>query len=284
MIGFGVWGAGAPALAAAAGDGRSGAHSAALGWERAQLNYDLDAVRRGEAAAPAVFATALPGDIGSIRDVRQKKRTFIRLVLPLVLESNNRIMAKRRHLENIAESGWISADDRAWLRELAYDYDVDPDAANLIERLLHRVDIIPPSLAIAQSITESGWGTSRFARKGRALYGQRTWSKGAGIVPKARRSGQTFEVKAFRSLLESVTNYMRNLNTHPAYRDLRNRRAKMRAANQTIDGYQLASGLRLYAETGTRYVKEIRTLIRVNRLKDFDNAEIHGAGERITGI
>lgn len=253
-------------------------------YEIVRLNYDLTAVREQRAAVPAVFATALPSGLGELRDVRLKKRSFIRLVLPLILESNNRIQAKREHLQALARKPVLRNVDRAWLAELAGDYDLDPETPELIEELLLRVDTVPVSLAIAQSITESGWGTSRFARNGRALYGQRTWSRGGGLVPKLRREGENYEVKAFRSLLESVEAYMRNLNTHPAYEDLRFIRAEYRAMGKRASGYALAAGLDRYAETGMQYVEELRMLMRVNRLSDFEAAVLDTGAGRVAWL
>lgn len=268
-----------------ANDQRSGARTfSPSAHESDRLDYDLSAVRRGEEAVPAVFATRLPSELPEIRETRQKKRTFIRLVLPLILESNARIEAKRAHLNELAVKPSLTAGERHWLRELALDYEVNPADPNMIAKLRRRVDIIPPSLAIAQSITESGWGTSRFAQKGRALYGQRTWSRGGGIIPKQRRSGETYEVRAFRSLLESVESYMRNLNTHPAYASLRARRAADRDIGRALSGHALAEGLDRYAETGDRYVREIQTLIRVNRLGDFDDATFRLESDQVASL
>lgn len=259
----------------------NGPHSATI-WEKGQLAYDLEAVRMGLEPTPPVFASHLPHDIAEIGDVKEKKRTFIRLVLPLILESNARIGMQRKQLTALASRpDRLSAKEREWLRDLAWQYGMDGAPRDVIGPLLLRVDIIPPSLAIAQSITESGWGTSRFAQNGRALYGQRTWNEGAGIVPKKRGAGATFEVKAFSSLMESVTAYMRNLNTHPAYAELRRARAEMRREARIIDGYVLAGGLTRYAETGQKYVNDLRALMRVNRLRDFDKNDVRIGGQRV---
>lgn len=259
----------------------NGPHSATL-WESGRLAYDLDAVRKGEQPTPAVFAAALPHDIADISDTKQKKRTFLRLVLPLIMESNARILQQRERLLKISrKDGQLDLADRAWLMELGWDYDVDGEPEEMIGPLLLRVDIIPPSLAIAQSITESGWGTSRFAQHGRALFGQRTWSRGKGLVPERRQEGANYEVKAFGNLMESVGAYMRNLNTHPAYAELRRARARMRAEGRVIDGYVLAGGLTSYAETGQQYVDDLRSIMRVNRLRDFDRTPIRVGPVRV---
>jgi Bax protein len=264
-------------------DGAAAARfAAASNWELRKLDYDLAAVRRGDAPVPAVFVSELPETLRQINDVATMKQTFIRLVLPLVLESNTRLLAKRERvleLEHrlIEQRLPLTREHRAWLAELVADYRVEAgEPAAQIAALRMRVDIVPPSLALAQAVTESGWGRSRFAVRGNALYGQRTWSEGAGIVPHARAEGENFEVRAFRSLLQSVQMYMRNINRHPAYEELRARRAALRAAGEPVDGWTLAGGLTRYAETGEEYVEMLRDIIVANRFRDFDDAWIEG--------
>ncbi len=256
--------------------------ASASGWEARKLAYDLAAVRKGEAAVPAVFVSRLPKELREIEDVRTMKRTFIRIVLPLILESNARLLAKRGQLLALqaqmdSHGGLVSASQREWLAELCADYrveTVEPEAQ--VAALLRRIDVVPPSLALAQAVTESGWGRSRFALRGNALYGQRTWSEGAGIVPHERAEGESYEVQAFRSLLQSVQVYMRNINRHPAYADLRAQRAEQRRESGAVDGWDLAAGLTRYAETGEEYVMLLRGIIEANRLQDFDDAWIEG--------
>lgn len=249
-------------------------------WEQVRLEYDLDAVRRGEMDVPAVFATELPEDLTAMPGGTLRKQAFIRLVLPLILEANTRIEANRARLVELAavlDYGFeLSQRNRLWLEELAADYGLEPGSDRLIEELLVRVDIVPPSLALAQAVAESGWGTSRFAQTGRALYGQRTWSEADGLVPKARADGKTFRVKAFHSLLQSVRAYMRNLNTHPTYAKLRQERARMRREGRELDGRILAGALAGYAESGPAYVEKLRSLIDANSFRDFDTAQIEG--------
>ncbi len=256
--------------------------AAASSWELRKLDYDLAAVRRGDAPVPAVFVSELPETLREIDDIATMKRTFIRLVLPLVLESNSRLLAKREQvleLEHrlIERQMPLTREHRAWLSELVADYRIEAaEPAKQIAALRTRVDIVPPSLALAQAVTESGWGRSRFAVRGNALYGQRTWSEGAGIVPHARAEGESYEVRAFRSLLQSVQMYMRNINRHPAYAELRARRAALRVAGEPVDGWTLAEGLTRYAETGEEYVEMLRDIITANRFRDFDGAWIEG--------
>jgi Bax protein len=133
-----------------------------------------------------------------------------------------------------------------------------------------RVDEIPPSLALAQAAIESAWGTSRFAVQGNNLFGQWCYKKGCGLVPLRRDSGSRHEVAKFSSVTQSVNAYMRNLNTHRAYSDLRANRAQLKATEQNVTGHLLAANLLDYSELREVYVEEIRAVIRINKLAQYD--------------
>ncbi len=243
-----------------------------------KLDYDLAAVRTGIDAVPAVFLDSLPKALPALQSPQERKRLFIKTLLPLVLAVNEKILADRLRLQSL-ENRYPSleampAQDRGWVRAMAARYNVDTGKPGVLRRLLQRVDIIPPSLAIAQAAEESGWGTSRFAIGGNALFGQRTWSRGAGLVPGERENGARFEVKAFARLIHAVEGYMLNLNRHAAYGRLRAIRAAMRARGETIDGLSLIAGLDRYSERGSGYQKNLRAIIRANRLRQFDTARL----------
>ena len=143
-----------------------------------------------------------------------------------------------------------------------------------IDELLRRVDVIPVSLAIAQAAEESGWGTSRFAQTGNALFGQWTVASDIGIVPEDREDGMTHKIKAFDNLAQSVAAYMRNLNTHRAYREFRQKRQGQRQWGEALDGHALASTLLRYSQRGDKYVKSIRTIMNANGLRELDGAHL----------
>lgn len=239
------------------------------------------------ASVPRLFLANLPDRLPAIKSVDTRKEVFIRTMLPLVLRANEMVLSKRRRLEaiaaRVAEGGEPGKDDRAWLQALADDYGVEiesfPDA---IDVLLKRVDAVPPSLALAQAAIESGWGTSRFAQQGNALFGQWTYEAGTGIVPAGRAEGATHEIKTFPHLLDAVRAYLRNLNTHAAYRELRTRRARMRAEGKPLDALALADTLIRYSERGQDYVDSLKSLIRYNRLRALDRLRLAKAGPKAT--
>ncbi len=241
------------------------------------MDYRLTEVRAGEAEVPRLYITSLPHDLAGIPSVDDRKAAFIKLMLPLVLRVNEELLEDRTRVEQLVrrlrEGRHLRAADRAWLDSLSGHYGVEPgDFDGLVERL----DIVPPSLALAQAIEESGWGTSRFAKLGNAIFGQWTFVRGEGIVPLERSDGKSHRIKAFGHLQESVANYVANLNRHAAYADFRRQRANMRAQGQELNGYVLARTLTAYSQRGADYVTSIRAIMRFNNLTDLDDARLRG--------
>ena len=230
-------------------------------------------VRTGASAVPRLYVEAMPVDMSQINQAAERKRIFIKVMLPLVLSANERLLADRARIADLsgrtASGGTLDPAEARWLSgmfELFYVENGD------LAELLERVDVIPPSLVLAQAAQESGWGTSRFAHEGNALFGQRTWQEGAGIGPEGLNN-PGFEILAFDGLKDSVFAYLVNLNRHPAYQHLRDLRAQMRLEGLEPDGVTLAAGLDDYAEEPD-YLGKIRALISVNKLTDFDGARL----------
>jgi len=239
------------------------------------LDLPMASLRQGKAAVLPVYLGRFPTHLAGLRDAKQRKDIFIKTVLPLVLRANNEIRSTRQRMLSLIQrqrvQGNLSANERDFLNRLAAQYEVP--AGNLDE-LQRRVDVIPTSLALAQGAEESGWGTSRFARLGNAVFGQRTFRKGGGLVPRERGAGERYEVKAFNDLYTSVRSYILNLNTHTAYKKFRDKRVAFRGGGQPLDGYALIGTMKSYSERGHKYINTIRVIMRANRLHDFDNARL----------
>lgn len=238
------------------------------------LSFNLADIRSGN-PVPRIFVDTMPVDILDIEQVQKKKKIFLSVTLPLILKVNEKIEAERDRLLNIVtlvKSGkQVPETDQKWLQRLAKRY--QSTTSNLFDLLL-KVDTIPVSLALAQSIEESGWGTSRFARNGNALFGQRVWATGKGIIPQEREEGATYEVQAFDHLEQSILSYATNLNRHTAYEDFRLRRAYLKSTGASPTGYDLADTLLSYSERGEEYVQTLKSLIDANNLTDFDTVEL----------
>lgn len=246
-----------------------------------RLDYRLDPDADGAMPVPAVVLAALPPDLAAVAPVDDRKALFIRAVLPVVLHANAAVLRDRAGLEAVLEvleaGSTPSAAQTGRVQGLAGRYglsDLTVDAAG-IRRLLRRVDAVPASLAVAQAIVESGWGSSRFARTGNALFGQWTWNSDSGLVPAARAAGSGHRVRAFDTLAESARAYLLNLNTHPAYSAFRSARAAARAASGDLpSGSELAGRLTRYSERGKAYVRDLRSVMRQNRLARLDDATL----------
>ncbi len=235
----------------------------------ADTNYKLDDVRKKKLVKP-VALTLLPNEIKKIENVKKRKEFFIQIVLPLILKENNNIKLDRKRLFSIINKSNNTDLEKKWIEKKYKQYGVP---SKDLTTLKIRMDEIPVSLAIAQAAKETGWGTSRFAQEGNALFGQWTWS-GEGLKPKDAEKSEGHKVMKFNVLQASVRAYQRNLNTHSSYKDFRQERARLRDQGKALDSIILSEFLNEYAETGNEYVEVLKKIIRQNNLQDFDDAKL----------
>ena len=233
------------------------------------LNYNLKDVRDTKLVKP-IDIGLLPNEIKNIANTKKRKEMFIKIVLPLIIKENNKIRIDRKRLFTILNKNSNTEIEKKWLEKKYKQYGV---RQNDLSTLKIRMDEIPVSLAIAQAAKETGWGTSRFALKGNALFGQWTWS-GEGLKPKNADEGKDHKVMKFHSLQLSIRAYLRNLNTHSTYKNLRKARTELRNQNKALDSIILSRHLDKYAETGNQYIEVLQKIIEQNSLKDFDEARL----------
>ena len=231
--------------------------------------YSLKEVREKKLVKP-VALTLLPNEIRMIENIKKRKEFFIQIVLPLVLQENNNIKLDRKRLFTIINKSNNSNLEKKWLQKKYKQYGVPSKDLSILKI---RMDEIPVSLAIAQAAKETGWGTSRFALEGNALFGQWTWS-GEGLKPKEADKDEGHKVMKFNVLQASVRAYQRNINTHSSYKGFREARAKLRDQGEPLDSLILAEYLKEYAETGNQYVEVLQKIIKQNNLKDFDDVKL----------
>ena len=244
----------------------------------ATIGYDLDAVRTGATTVPRIFLARVPAGLADVKQATDRKDVFLRVMLPLVLEANERVQKQRAQLlvmdAKLAAGHPLTAEQQERLNGIAAEYDVD---AERIDILLRRVDAVPPSLALAQAAIESGWGTSRFILEGNAVFGQWAWGEEEGLVPQGREVGRTHKIKSFQLLTDSVRAYVHNLNTHNAYKGFREKRQMLRAEGKQLDGMALVSTLGAYSELKGQYLDMLRSIITANDLQPLDRARLHDA-------
>jgi Bax protein len=248
-----------------------------------QMGYRLDSLRDGVGTVPRLYLASLPNDLPQVESPEVRKAVFIKAVLPIILRVNEEVLARRAKLQALARKTnlgrELSTSEQAWLAEMADLYGAkSPDVTDL----LRRIDVVPPSLTLAQAALESGWGTSRFAQKGNALFGQKIFVDSPDAMPSYDRNGnEVFRMRSFDDVLGSVRSYMHNLNSHPAYADFRKLRAEMRrkvAADRNdfgpTGGDALAKTLVSYSERGADYIADVRHLMQINDLRVFDRARL----------
>ena len=234
-----------------------------------ETDYNLKDVRKTKLVKP-VRLSLLPNEMKMIESTEKRKNLFIQIILPLIIEENNRIKLNRKKLFSILNKNHNSNAEKKWLNEKFKQYGVlNKDLSTLKVRM----DEVPVSLAIAQAAKETGWGTSRFALEGNALFGQWTWS-GEGIKPADADHNATHKVMKFKILKSSIRAYQRNLNTHSGYKEFRMARAELRDNGRNLDSLILANYLNRYAKTGQEYVKIIKQIIKQNNLTDFDDVKL----------
>ena len=231
--------------------------------------YKLDDVRKNKLVKP-VALDSFPREIRMIESSKKRKEFFIQIVLPLILQENNNIRLDRKKLFSIINKSNNTKLEKKWLNKKYKQYGIP---SKDLSTLKIRMDEIPVSLAIAQAAKETGWGTSRFAQEGNALFGQWTWS-GEGLKPKDADESKGHKVMKFNVLQASVRAYQRNINTHKTYKEFRFIRAQLRDSGKPLDSIILSEYLDKYAETGQKYVQILQQIIKQNQLKDFDNAKL----------
>lgn len=209
------------------------------------------------------IATEQPGtpDFSTIESLQERKSQFFDFIAQYVDQRNAEILALR---QRILSRDYSEAELQAWAKRYRVKW-TTPDEVHA--KLVKKVDMVPASLVLAQAALESAWGTSRFAAVGNNFFGQWCHTPGCGMVPNRRHQGLNHEVQIFESPFDSVAAYMRNLNSHPAYKGFREKRAEQRANRQALSGCYLAHGLTQYSAMGDAYVESVKLLIRANRLE-----------------
>ncbi|MBB5322494.1 glucosaminidase domain-containing protein [Marinobacter oulmenensis] len=230
---------------------------------------------------PAWAKAPLP-DFTGHRDVTERKVAFFSFLYPRIVLANSRILIERDYLEHLAGKDTLNQDEQQWLDGQAKRLRVKASSGSTaqFDLLRKRLDIIPPSLIMAQAANESAWGTSRFATQGYNLFGQWCFSRGCGLVPQSRVQGADHEVAKFSSPYFSLRSYIQNLNRHPAYQHVRDIRLEDRRTNRALSGIDLAGGLESYSERGDEYIREIRAMIRHNNLTFYDEKFLKLLGDR----
>ena len=242
-------------------------------------DFQIDKVRETK-IIPNIVIAQLPRDLKNIKSIKNRKELFIKITLPLIVQENEKLLLLNKKINVIKNSfDKISRNEAKWINNLMVKYKADT-----LDALLIKVDQIPVSLALAQAVIESGWGTSRFAFEGNALFGQYVWgTANHGIIPNDRETDAKYKIKSFSSLSESVASYMKNLNTNFHYNEFRINRFVLRSNKIPLKGIYLAKFLSSYSIEDD-YIDKIKNIIEINDFQDFENLSIDQQTPLITDI
>ena len=243
-------------------------------------NYNLKKVKQTKLVNIGNSLDHLPEEMKMIQNTNKRKDLFIQIVLPLIIEENTKIRLDRKKLFVILNKNNNTKEDQDWLKSKFKQYGVN---SNDLSTLKIRMDEVPVSMALAQAAKETGWGTSRFAQQGNALFGQWTWT-GEGIKPAAAQNDTTHKVAKFKVLKASVKAYLRNLNTHSSYKNFRRERAIQRDNQEKLNSLELVKFLDKYAETGIEYTVILKKIIEQNSLTDFDDVKILPTTQKLKNL
>gem|GEM_PF-1023013 len=248
------------------------------------VEIDLNRLRTGNVAIPRIFVEQMPRDLAAMKVIQERKAVFVKSVLPHILDANERVLEDRILLErmkaHINRGGTLNARDLDWLDDIA---DLYGGTTTDLADLLKRVDIVPPSLALAQAALESGWGTSRFAQKANALFGQYTYIPSKGMAPKGTEDDPPYLIRIFPDIGQSVRSYVHNLNSHRAYSHFREKRAAQRDGTAShssaaiaiaMNSEELTRTLTRYSERGKAYIADVVTILNSNSFRDFDAVDL----------
>ena len=231
--------------------------------------FEIDQIRETK-IIPNIKVVKLPNDLKSIKSIKNRKELFIKIILPLIVQENDKLLSLNHKIKLVKSNiDLISRKEAIWTHNLMKEYKADT-----LDALLIKVDKIPVSLALAQAVIESGWGTSRFAYEGNALFGQYVWGKNDnGIIPNERDTEAKYKIKSFNSLSESVASYMKNLNTNYHYNEFRINRFVLRSNNIPLNGSLLAEYILNYS-IEENYIDKLKKIIQINNFEDFENLSV----------
>lgn len=199
----------------------------------------------------------------------KKQEYFFNFLYPRIERANKNILEDRAFLLSLNKNTSLDTNSTQYkkLKTIANRYKVkDPYNYN---KLLKKVDIVPPSMALAQAAVESGWGMSRFVKEANNIFGHWTYGK-KGIVSLRRDPGAKHLIRIFDSLEDSIAAYMLNLNRGRAYYDFRNKRAISRGKDEKISGLKLSQTMINYSGIKEKYLRILKRMIKSNHLEKYD--------------
>ena len=188
--------------------------------------------------------------------VTEKKKRFFAVLVPSVEHVHRKLQHQYIKLKKDIRSN-TNRDEIAALKK---KYNVKTD-----EELLIAIKPHPMSVTLAQAAMESAWGTSRFFREAKNIFGVHSTNKNQKRVAAGEKKyARTIWLRKFEDFEEAISQYYFMLSTRPEYKNFKRMNYENKPAVKIVEG------LTLYSERGDRYVKELQSMIRYNKLTKYD--------------
>ncbi len=218
------------------------------------------------------FAKGMPKEYYKIKDTDKSKKYFFDYIYNMVEQENIKILNERKFVKSILNSNILSLNFSSIqfkkLLEIKKRYRVKN--IYTYSEYSKKIDIVPPSQALAQAAIESGWGKSRFIKEANNIFGHWTYNPRIGMLPKRREIEATHFIRVFKSLQDSISAYMLNLNRNNAYKNFRKKRFEFRVNNKQLDGFALSQTMINYSGIAHEYLDILKNVIKTNNLTNYD--------------
>ena len=198
--------------------------------------------------------------------VKKRKKKFIDVLLPEILIANEKVLKERKFLLRVLREQKMSEEEKTELERLKKKYRTDD-----LKELLEKVNSVPVSLILAQGAIESGWGTSRFFIEGNNVFGIYVFRP---TNKKLKARNNDVYLKTYDDILQSVEDYIYNLNVGWAYEEFR--KAREKGANLG----SLIRALIYYSTERNNYVRLLENVIEKNHLTLYDSCSLYIPSKR----
>ncbi|MBP7742453.1 MAG: glucosaminidase domain-containing protein [Aliarcobacter sp.] len=218
------------------------------------------------------LSEGFPSEYYEISDINESKNYFFNYMYEIIENENSAIKQEKAFVQKMLSSNLLSFDfdSSSFLKLLEIKQKYKIRNIYTLEEYLKKLDIIPPSLAIAQAAAESAWGKSRFTKEANNIFGHWTYNAEIGLLPKKRTLGESHFIRVFENIKESTKAYMLNLNRNLAYKSFREERYNLRKNNLKPDGLILSQTMLNYSGIAHDYLILLKDIISSNKLQEYD--------------
>lgn len=219
-----------------------------------------------------LFSKGMPKEYFEIKDREKQKNYFFEYIYKLSKNENEKILEERNFVKNYLNSNLLNINPQSteFLRLIKIKEKYRVKKLYDLNSYMIKIDVIPPSLSLAQAAIESGWGKSRFVKTANNIFGHWTYNPKIGIIPRERKMGERHLIRVFKNLQDSIKAYMLNLNRNSAYKSFQKKRNQIKLKNEHASGLILSQTMINYSGIGKEYLSILKNVIKKNKLEQYD--------------